>query len=125
MTWVLAGFLATGCVERRLFVRTEPAGARIYMDGRLAGESPLEIPFDHYGRPEVIARYPGRRPARVRSDLAPPLWQLFPLDLLAELAPWRLVDRHALSLELGPAETLDPEALESRAAGLREEERSR
>lgn len=125
LAWVLVGFPGAGCVERRLYLRTEPPGARVYMDGRLVGESPLEVPFDHYGRPEVIARFPGRRPARVRADLAPPLWQLFPLDLAAELVPWTLVDRHDLSLELGPADSMDPEALGSRAGRLREEEGSR
>jgi hypothetical protein len=44
------GLLAAGCVERTLLVRTDPPGARVFVDGRDAGTSPATIRHVHPGR---------------------------------------------------------------------------
>jgi len=93
----------TSCVERRLVIRTEPLGARVYVDGARRGEAPLEVPFTFYGERRVEARAPGHRPAARAVMLARPWWQYPPLDLVTELLlPWTIEDRHPLELKLEP-----------------------
>jgi hypothetical protein len=41
--------MATGCVERILVVESEPPGARILVDGRDRGRTPLRLPYVHDG----------------------------------------------------------------------------
>ena len=39
----------TGCVERKMYIRSEPGGAPVWLDETYAGVTPLEHPFVHYG----------------------------------------------------------------------------
>lgn len=75
----------TGCVERRLIVRTDPPEAEIWVDGRPRGLSPVEVPFSSYGTREVVARKPGYVPARALVPIDPPWWQYPPFDLVTDL----------------------------------------
>jgi hypothetical protein len=101
---VLLAVSVAGCVERRLWVRSEPAGARVFFDGVPVGETPVEIPFAHYGTREVALRAAGHEPARLRVDLSPP-WYAWPgLDLVTEvLLPWTIRDERRLEVRLIPA----------------------
>ena len=42
--------LACACTERRLFIKTDPPGATVRVNGRELGRSPVEWRFDHYGK---------------------------------------------------------------------------
>lgn len=91
----LALALASGCVERRLIVRTDPPGAEVWVDGRPRGSSPAEMTFSSYGTREVVARKQGHAPARVRVELDPPWWQYPPFDLFTDLLwPGTIEDVH-------------------------------
>ncbi len=109
--------LASGCVERRLLVRSDPPGAAIYVDGAYLGEAPVELPFDTYGTRTVLARRPGYTPVRRLVALDPPWYQYFPFDLVTDLLwPGTIHDVHDVTVRLERrGEPADPEALERRA----------
>ena len=42
---VVVVMIVSGCAQKNM-IRTEPPGAKIYVDGSYAGESPLQYTFD-------------------------------------------------------------------------------
>ena len=57
--------VSTGCVRRRLTVRTNPTGAMVYIDHQPIGRSPVSHSITYYGtRHFEIVRRPGRRRVR-------------------------------------------------------------
>lgn len=95
-----------GCrAQRELIVTSEPAGARVRVDDELVGETPLRLPFVHYGVRRVTLYLDGYQSMSVLADISPPWYGTFPADILTEiLVPvgWR--DDHALHLVLSPGE---------------------
>lgn len=98
-----------GCVERALLVRSEPSGARIFLDGKDVGSTPARIPFDFYGTRELMIRHEpterGNGPAYASHTqlvkLSAPWYQWFPIDLFAEFVyPGTLVDEHVVEVTL-------------------------
>jgi len=45
----IAALLLTGCVERKLTINTEPAGAMVTLNDEQIGESPVTVTFNWYG----------------------------------------------------------------------------
>jgi hypothetical protein len=91
-------------VERLLSIRSEPPGARVYVNGEEAGATPLEHPFAFYGTFDIALRAPGHLSTRRLEPVRPPWYQVFPLDLVAEhLVPWTVRDRRVLVFRLEPA----------------------
>ena len=81
----LAAVFLGGCVERILTVRTEPEGARVFLDGQEVGESPCDVPFEHFGTRDVEVRLIGHRARREFVEIDPPWWQYTPFDFFAEV----------------------------------------
>jgi hypothetical protein len=101
---VLAPLVLGGCVERILAVRSEPAGAAVYVDGEPAGVTPLEFRYLWYGTRELLVELPGHRLVRELVTLNPPWWQILPLDFVTDvLVPFTLTDRVDLHYRLDPA----------------------
>ncbi len=124
----------TGCVERALLIRSEPSGARVFLDGKDVGTTPTRVPFDFYGTREVMVRYEpterGEGPAYAAETrlvpVRPPWFQWFPIDLFAEFVwPGTMVDEQVIEFTLveHTAEELEEAFLETaRAHGLYPEE---
>jgi hypothetical protein len=130
----LAALAATGCVERRLAIRTEPAGARVSINGVPLGMTPLETPFLHYGTVRLEAEpldadddgVPDTRRATIDHDLDPPWYQWFLIDFFADnLWPWTVVDRHEAVIRLPPAPSPDTREGQEELRRLAEELRGR
>ncbi len=104
-----------GCVERWIQVRTQPSGARVFVDGEEVGRSPIRVAFDHYGTREVLVHLDaGTDSDRTYGavshlvELRAPWYQWFPLDLITEtIWPWNFVDEHEVSIVLP---VINPEA---------------
>ncbi|GIW71517.1 MAG: hypothetical protein KatS3mg102_1059 [Planctomycetota bacterium] len=111
---------SSGCVERVLWVRSEPAGARVFLDGCPVGRTPLELRFSYYGTRELVLRAEGHEPARRLVALEPPWYQWPGLDLVAELlVPWTIRDEHRVEVRLAPAAPRNLEAVRERAEAVR------
>jgi len=102
--------LAFGCVERKLWVRTEPAGARVTINGERVGESPVAWSFDHYGTVLVEVQLEGHLPAERVVRLRSPWYQKPVIDFFADvLCPFRIHDEHEVTFPLEPFRRLTEE----------------
>ena len=102
----VASHFATGCVERKLFIRSDPPGATISLNREPAipGATPVEVPFDHYGTFAVVAEREGYLPLRQNVEVDTP-WYSYPvLDFITEvLWPFTIRDHRVIDLTLAPA----------------------
>jgi hypothetical protein len=90
-----------GCVSRKLFLRSEPAGARVILDGRAVGVTPYEEEVHTYGTHVVELELDGHARRRELIELPLPWWQVFPLDIVTDLLlPFTIHDDHAFDFEL-------------------------
>jgi hypothetical protein len=110
--------LMPGCVRRTITITTAPPGALVWVNDREVGRTPLEVEFLYYGRYDVRLEREGYEPLMTHGDAAPPLWDVIPLDLAAELLPLELRSRVRWHYDLTPRDD-DPAALLERARRLR------
>ena len=59
LTFVSLCLPSTGCVRRRLNVRTNPPGALVYVDNQQIGTTPCSVDFIYYGTREIRLVKPG------------------------------------------------------------------
>ncbi|MCE9581780.1 MAG: PEGA domain-containing protein [Planctomycetes bacterium] len=118
----IAILLLAGCVERELHVDSDPPGADVYIDGRLAGKTPLIEPFTFYGTHGLVLRRDGFSPATQVVPVRAPWYQIIPLDLFFEhLWPTTLRDIHETKIVLEPLQEQDAHNLIERAKYWRSE----
>ena len=43
----------SGCLERKMYIKSEPPNARVTIDGEEKGVTPVEIPFTYYGTRKI------------------------------------------------------------------------
>lgn len=109
-----------GGVDRTIVVESEPPGALVYLNDQEVGRTPVEVPFLWYGTYDVRLRKEGYEAVKTRRRVWAPLWQIPPFDLLAELVPFPLEDRHRLAFTMEPLpEGVDQAELIQRAERLR------
>ena len=128
--WILAcGLLtvATGCVHRSLTIRTDPPGARVYVNDALKGDSPVTYDFTWYGWHRLTIRKEGFERLDDRRILRAPLYLWIPLDFVMELMPFRIRDTRTWSYTLTPASEpaspVPPGAVRSTSVGIQAEVR--
>ena len=123
----IAGLLllaAVGCVERRMTIISEPAGATAYLDGDELGQTPVTTSFLFYGGREIRLEMKGYETIRTIEHIKPPMYERFPIDLVSDVfIPWTITDRHFLPYKLRPAGPVDKAALVERANAFREEQK--
>ncbi len=101
--------LLPGCVTRKLFIHSNPSGARVLLDGKVVGTTPYEEEFISYGVRRVVLEHPGRVPLNDTIDVARPWWQAFPIDVFTDLVwPFSIEDERRFEFEL--AETTGSKA---------------
>ena len=119
----LLGFLlfcSLGCVRRRLTVRTQPAGATVYVDKQYIGTSPTATPVTYYGTREIEVVKDGYRTEKVLRTFNPPWYQLPPLDFFTEtLWPRKIRDERIVDIAMVPQQVMSSEQLQIRASTLR------
>lgn len=98
-----------GCVERWLFIQSEPAGAEVFLDGAPVGTTPVKVAFDHYGTREILLRRDDHASVARLETIEAPWYQWFPIDLVTEhLWPGTIRDVHEIRFDL---DQTDPDAL--------------
>ena len=112
---------AGGCVQRTLQIESNPPGALVYLNGEEVGRTPMRKNFLWYGTYDVELRKEGYETLTRRTDVWAPWWQIPPIDLVAELVPVRLEDKHYARYELEPVteKQTDPQEILTRAAAMR------
>ena len=120
---LLLGLLAcTGCVRRTLTIRTEPAGALVYVNDEEIGRSPASTDFVWYGDYDIIVRKDGYQTLRTHAKVNPPWYQVPPVDFFAEvLYVGKLHDQHELAYTLEPEQLPGPDEVIEHAEALRDD----
>ena len=116
---VMATFLS-GCVRRRMTVRSNPPGATVYLDGKEIGRTPFSTNFDFYGKREFRLVKDGYETKTVILPVRAPWYQWIPLDFVSEvLLPGKLTDQKYYEFDMHPAVIVPPTELLGRAEELR------
>lgn len=85
-----------GCVQRRMYITSEPEGARVTVNDVEVGLTPVEVDFTFYGDYDILLVKDGFEPLRQVRPVKAPMWQVPPFDLVAEAVPGRT--RHEVKL---------------------------
>jgi hypothetical protein len=111
-----------GCVRRRLNVRTNPAGAIVYVDNQQIGTSPCSVDFTYYGTREIRLVKPGYETLTVDQPIPTPWYQVPPIDFVSEnLVPTKIRDNRTVTYDLAPQVIVPTQQLIDRGQQLREE----
>ncbi len=119
-----AGWLcsASGCVYRRLVVRSDPPGAQVILDGQEVGTTPAAIPFTYYGTRQLTLVKPGYETRTELVKIPAPWYQWMPIDFVSDnFLPRQVNDRHEIAWQLNPQGIVPQEKLQERADSLRSE----
>ncbi|MCD0462180.1 PEGA domain-containing protein [Roseiconus lacunae] len=117
--------LCTGCVRRRMTVRTNPPGAMVSVDNQVIGSSPAATPFTYYATREFRIEADGYETETIRRRFNPPWYQWPGIDFITEtLWPGELRDERIIDVTLRPRVQPPDEEVISRAEGLRNQTRS-
>ena len=94
---------AAGCVERKLTINTDPAGAQVFLNDEEIGVSPVTASFNWYGDYNITIRKQGCETLQTHRKLQAPLHDHFPFDFVTQiLYPGRIVDSYEWSFDLKP-----------------------
>ncbi len=129
---VVIFFVSAGCVTRTITVKTNPSNALVYIDDKLAGESPVTIPFTYYGTRKIMiekrdedGRLTHERTTALEKIKAP-VYEIFPLDFFSELLwPRELKDEHVLNYDRVKLEQLSRKEQQAKVLKNAEELRQR
>ena len=112
--------LSSGCVRRRLTVRSDPPGALVYVDDQEIGRTPVATPFTYYGTRKFRLAKDGFETVTVNQKFSPPWYQIPPLDFFTEnLWPTEIRDERAVDFELTPQANVSMNDVLSNADQLR------
>jgi hypothetical protein len=117
---MIVTLISSGCVRRRLTVRSNPTGALVYIDDQEIGKTPVSTSFTYYGTRKIRLVRDGYETLTVMQKVRPPWYQLPPLDFLSEnLYPGELRDERWVEFDLQPQRTVPRSELLDRANQLR------
>ncbi len=120
MLLLAISLIASGCVRRRMTVRSNPPGAQVFVDDQEIGRTPVSTPFVYYGTRRVRLVRDGHETLTTLETISPPWWEWPPLDYISEnLWPWELRDERVLDYNLEPQRVVPTQELLSRANDLR------
>jgi len=111
---------ATGCVQRRMTIRSSPPGALVYVDDYQIGTTPVSTDFIYYGTRKIRLVKDGYETLTVRQPFPTPWYEYFPLDFVTEnLWPWEIRDERVVDLALTTTASTPPESVVARAEQVR------
>jgi PEGA domain-containing protein len=117
---ILCLICLSGCVRRRMTIRTNPPGAVVYVDDYQIGTTPVSANFVHYGTRKIRIVKDGYETLTVEQPIPAPWYQLPPIDFVAEtLVPQEIRDHRTLNYQLVPQRVVPPDELRARAEDLR------
>ncbi len=113
--------LLPGCVERRFTVNSEPSGAKVYVNNKAVGFTPVDVPFTYYGTYLITLEYPGYQIKRVEENIRAPLYAYPPGDFIVEsLYPGKISDIRQFKYPLDPVPRPNLDELRMQAEELRQ-----
>jgi len=117
---LLAAIAATGCVQRRMTIRSNPPGALVYVDDYQIGTTPVSTDFIYYGTRKIRLVKDGYETLTVRQPFPLPWYQVFPLDFVTEnVWPGEIRDERIVDLAMAPMAATPAEEVVARAEQAR------
>ena len=117
---LLAVLAATGCVQRRMTIRSNPPGALVYVDDYQIGTTPVSTDFIYYGTRKIRLVKDGYETLTVRQPFPLPWYQVFPLDFVTEnVWPGEIRDERVVDLAMAPMAATPAEEVVARAEQAR------
>lgn len=80
----------TGCIERRIYITSEPPGATVWVNDVEAGRTPTSVTFTYFGNYDVRLRKDGYEPLITKGEANPPVYEFPGPDLVATAVPARI-----------------------------------
>ena len=110
----------SGCVQRRLIVRSQPEGAFVTIDRQQIGRTPLSVPYTYSGTREVQLEKDGFKTIKVQQRIDPTWYEKFPVSFITEnFWPRELRDERLLEFQMEPKTQVQENLLLERANDLR------
>jgi hypothetical protein len=112
----------SGCVRRRLTVRSNPPGALVYVDNQQIGTTPCSVDFTYYGTREIRLIKPGYETLTVNQPIPTPWYQIPGVDFVSEnLTPTKIRDNRTVTFDMQPQIIVPTQQILDRAEELRQE----
>ena len=117
---LMAVLAASGCVERRYTIRSDPPGALAVVNGEEIGRTPVSRGYTYYGDREVVLMLDGYQTKRAIQPIKAPWYDNLLTEIFTEnLLLFTLRDDRDFTYKMDP-ETVPPaDELVSRAQILR------
>jgi PEGA domain len=117
---IALALVAGGCVQRRLTIRSNPPGARVYVGDEEIGTTPVSTDFVYYGTRKIRLVKDGFETLVVNQPIPAPWYQIPPVDFVSEnLVPGEIRDERVVNYQLVPLQEVPTPQLLSRAEQLR------
>ncbi len=79
-----------GCIERRIYITSEPPGATVWVNDIEAGRTPTSVAFTYFGNYDVRLRKDGYEPLITKGEANPPVYEFPGPDIVATAVPARI-----------------------------------
>lgn len=113
---------STGCVSRRVTIRSDPPGALVLLEGKKVGYTPVAFDITYYGTREITLVKPGYETLTTMQKISPPWYQVPPLDFVSDnLLPYKVTNRQEFFYPLNPELVYPTQEILDRARQLRSE----
>jgi hypothetical protein len=112
--------VATGCVERRYTIRTEPPGAYVVVNGEEIGPTPVSRSFVYHGDRDITLMLDGYQTQRIIQPMNAPWWDNLATEFFTEnLIPYTFRDEQEYIYRMEPATVPATNDLVARGEALR------
>lgn len=110
----------TGCVQRRMTIRSNPSGALVYVDDYEIGTTPVSTDYTYYGTRKIRLVKDGYETLTVYQPMPTPWYEWCGVDFFSEnIWPGKIRDERAFDYQMTPMLTVPTEQLLGRAEQLR------
>jgi hypothetical protein len=117
---VLTASMSSGCMHRRMTIRTDPPGAKVLVDGEEIGFTPVSMDYTYYGTREITLVKDGYKTRTFNQKVPTPWYQIIPLDFVTDnFALTKINDRREFAYALEPEQVVPSQEVLDRANGLR------
>ena len=117
---IMAVSSMTGCLRKRMTVRTSPPGAMVYIDKNPIGLTPVSTSFTYVGTRNFEIIRDGYRTEKFLRRISPRWYEIPPLDFFSEtLWPFEIRDERIMDVQLTPDPVVPTEALIASGEQLR------
>jgi PEGA domain len=118
-TLALIALLCTGCIERRIFITSDPPGAIVHVNDVQVGRTPVEVEYTYDGVYDVRLRLPGFEPMNTSARTKLRAHDLPLVDVVAGALPVRFRSHSRWHFQLVPSDS-DVDALVLRGQQFRQ-----